>query len=68
MGPQQAAITARTAMSYAINPDRNQPWNELPELPLAPELVETVEIPGQLIKARAALGRLRKAGALVPSH
>lgn len=41
-------------MLYSINPDRNQLWNTLPELPLAQDLVEIVEIPGQLVKARAA--------------
>ena len=66
--PQQAAIIARTAMSYAINPDRNHPWNGLPELPLAPELVETVEILGQLVKARAALGRLQGRSAVIPNQ
>jgi Fic family protein len=55
-------------MSYAINPDRNQPWNGLPDLPLAPELVETVEILGQLVKARAALGRLQGRSAVIPNQ
>ena len=55
-------------MSYPINPDRNQPWNALPELPLAAELVETVEILSQLVKARAALGRLQGRSAVIPNQ
>ena len=55
-------------MSYAINPDRNQPWNGLPELPLVAEVVETVEILGQLVKARAALGRLQGRSAVIPNQ
>ena len=29
---------------YRINPNRNNPWNELPHLPLADELYKTVEV------------------------
>lgn len=55
-------------MSYPINPDRNKPWNALPDLPLATELVETVEIFGQLVLARAALGRLQGRSAVIPNQ
>ncbi len=55
-------------MSYPINPDRNKPWNALPELPLASELVETVEILNQLVKSRAALGRLQGRSAVIPNQ
>ena len=58
----------RTRMSYPFNPDRNKPWNALPELPLAPELVETVEILSQLVKARAALGRLQGRSVVIPNQ
>ena len=55
-------------MSYLINPDRNKPWNALPDLPLAAELVETVEILNQLVKSRAALGRLQGRSAVIPNQ
>lgn len=55
-------------MSYPINPDRTKPWNALPELPLAQELVETVEILSQLVKSRAALGRLQGRSAVIPNQ
>jgi Fic family protein len=55
-------------MSYPINPDRTKPWNTLPDLPLATELVETVEILGQLVKTRAALGRLQGRSAVIPNQ
>jgi len=29
---------------YSINPDRNQPWNSIPDLPIADQLYRTVEI------------------------
>lgn len=55
-------------MSYPINPDRNKPWNALPELPLASGVVETVEILNQLVKSRAALGRLQGRSAVIPNQ
>ena len=44
--------------AYKINPDRNKPWNELPELPLPEALYRTVEVYEQLGKAKEALARL----------
>ncbi|WBA43978.1 Fic family protein [Hymenobacter canadensis] len=55
-------------MSYPLNPDRNTPWNALPEMPLAQELVETIEILSQLVKSRAALGRLQGRSAVIPNQ
>ena len=46
-------------MAYPINPDRNKPWNELPDLPLNRVLYEDMEIYSQLGNAKAALGRLQ---------
>jgi len=43
---------------FTINPDRNVPWNDLPDLPIHEELYRTVNIMEQLANAKAALGRL----------
>jgi hypothetical protein len=39
------------AKMYTINPDRNIPWNELPELPLEKEKYYSIEILEQLVEA-----------------
>lgn len=53
---------------YQINPDRNRPWNELPELPIAEELFKTIDIYEQLVKAKEALGRLHGRSAAIPNQ
>lgn len=53
---------------YPINPDRNRPWNELPELPLPSACYETVEVLTQLVATRAALGRLQGRSAVIPNQ
>jgi len=55
-------------MPYPINPDRTTPWNALPELPLASEWFETIEVYAQLSKARAALGKLQGRSAVIPNQ
>lgn len=55
-------------MPYQINPDRNIPWNNLPELPLAKELYQSVEIYEQLGNAKAALGRLQGRSITIPNQ
>ena len=55
-------------MPYQINPDRNTPWNELPELPLDPAIFETIEVYKQLGNAKAALGRLQGRSIAIPNQ
>ena len=55
-------------MAYTINPDRNIPWNDLPDLPLDPTLYETIEIFQQLGEAKAALGRLQGRSIVIPNQ
>lgn len=53
---------------YQINPDRNKPWNDLPELPIKEEIYETVEILKKLGDAKAALARLQGRSAVIPNQ
>ena len=53
---------------YPINPDRNAPWNNLPELPISPELYQTVEVYEQLGKAKEALGKLYGRSIAIPDQ
>jgi len=55
-------------MAYKINPDRSIPWNELPGLPIAPEIYQTIPIYEQLGKAKAALGRLQGRSIVIPNQ
>lgn len=55
-------------MAYIISPDRNTPWNGLPELPIAPEYYQTVEIYEQLGNAKAAIGRLQGRSIVIPNQ
>ncbi|KQS27974.1 Fic family protein [Dyadobacter sp. Leaf189] len=55
-------------MKYQINPDRSVPWNDLPDLPLNPELYRTVEIFEQLGSAKAALGKLQGRSIAIPNQ
>lgn len=54
--------------SYRINPDRNQAWNDIPDLPLDATLYRTVEILEQLGQAKLALGRLQGRGVAIPNQ
>ncbi|MGJ1534974.1 Fic/DOC family N-terminal domain-containing protein [Sphingobacterium multivorum] len=55
-------------MAYRINPDRTAPRNGLPELPIAPEYYQTVEIYEQLGNAKAAIGRLQGRSIVIPNQ
>ncbi len=53
---------------YRINPDRTQPWNQLPELPIAEPLYRTVEVLEALGQAKEALARLHGRSIAVPNQ
>jgi Fic family protein len=53
---------------YKINPDRTKPWNDLPDLPLKEDLVESIEVLKKLGDAKAALARLQGRSALIPNQ
>ncbi|MCA1752979.1 MAG: Fic family protein [Flavobacteriales bacterium] len=53
---------------YQINPDRNSPWNDLPELPLREELYRTIDIVEKLGEAKAALAGLQGRSAVIPNQ
>lgn len=52
---------------YRINPDRNEPWNDLPELPIPQELYRSVEVYEQLGKAKEAVGLLAGRSVAIPN-
>jgi Fic family protein len=52
---------------YPVNPDRTQPWNDLPVLPVHPDLYRDVEIYEQLGNAREALALLAGRSIAIPS-
>lgn len=53
---------------YSINPNRNEPWNNLPPLPIREELHDTIEILRKLGDAKAALGKLYGRSAVIPNQ
>lgn len=53
---------------YAVNPDRNKPWNNLPDLPIDESLYKTTAVLEQLGNAKAALGRLQGRSAAIPNQ
>nr|WP_295930622.1 Fic/DOC family N-terminal domain-containing protein [uncultured Dyadobacter sp.] len=55
-------------MLYPINPDRNIPWNDLPELPISEELYRNIEVYEALANAKAALGRLQGRSIAIPNQ
>lgn len=55
-------------MSYAVNSDRNTPWNNLPDLPIDKTLYEDIDVYGQLGNAKAALGRLQGRSIAIPNQ
>lgn len=55
-------------MAYQVNPDRNQPWNSLPELPVDEDLYKDIEVFAQLGNAKAALGRLQGRSIAIPNQ
>lgn len=55
-------------MAYLINPDRNIPWNGLPELPIDESYYQTVPILKQLGNTKAALARLQGRSVVIPNQ
>src|SRR5688500_290735 len=53
---------------YQINRDRNNPWNDLPELPIAEELYRTLDVLEALANAKEALGRLHGRSIAIPNQ
>lgn len=51
-----------------INPDRNQPWNNLPSLPITEEYYRNMEVLEQLGEAKASLARLHGRSAAIPDQ
>jgi Fic family protein len=52
---------------YPVNPDRMQPWNELPLLPIDPSLYRDVEVYEQLGRAKEALALLAGRSVAIPN-
>lgn len=52
---------------YPVNPDRTQPWNGLPDLPIDPALYRDVEIYEQLGQAKEALALLSGRSIAIPN-
>lgn len=52
---------------YPVNPDRTQPWNDLPELPIDPSLYRNVEVYEQLGQAKEALALLAGRSVAIPN-
>mgnify|MGYP006273389257 FL=1 len=53
--------------AFIINPDRNRPWNDLPDLPLHENYYRDIEIYEQLANAKAALARLHGRSVAIPN-
>ena len=53
---------------YKINPDRNKPWNELPNLPIDESIYKTIDIYEKLGNAKAALARLHGRSVVIPNQ
>ncbi len=53
---------------YTINPDRNIPWNNLPDLPIRKKLYQTTEIFEKLGDAKAALASLHGRSVVIPNQ
>ncbi|MEQ8523934.1 Fic family protein [Gracilimonas sp.] len=52
---------------YTVNPDRNEPWNALPELPIHQELYRSLPVYEQLGKAKEALALLAGRSVAIPN-
>jgi Fic family protein len=53
---------------YKVNPDRNIPWNDLPELPIDRDLYYSIEILEQLVEAKSALAKLQGRSVAIPNQ
>jgi len=52
---------------YPVNPDRNDPWNDLPELPIHEKLYRRLSVFEQLGKAKEALALLAGRSIAIPN-
>lgn len=52
---------------YTVNPDRNEPWNGLPLLPIDEELYKNVDVYEQLGRAKEALALLSGRSVAIPN-
>ena len=57
-----------SAAAYPINPDRDVPWNNLPDLPIATKYWRTPDVLEQLGRAQEALGRLYGRSVAIPNQ
>lgn len=55
-------------MPYALNPDRNEPWNGLPLLPIEESYYKSLDIYERLVDARAALAQLQGRSIAIPDQ
>jgi len=55
-------------MAYRINPDRNNPWNNLPDLPIDKDLFYTAEIMDKLGETKLSLGKLQGRSIAIPNQ
>lgn len=55
-------------MAYQVNPDRNKPWNSIPDLPIDEKLYKDIEIYAQLGNAKASLARLQGRSIAIPNQ
>lgn len=53
---------------FPINPDRNVPWNNLPDLPIHESGYRTIEVLEQLVKSKEALARLLGRSVAIPNQ
>jgi len=53
---------------YKINPDRNSPWNLLPDFPIDEDIFRTTGIFEKLGNAKAALARLQGRSVVIPNQ
>ena len=53
---------------FPINPDRNIPWNNLPDLPIHESGYRTIEVFEQLGKSKEALARLHGRSVAIPNQ
>jgi len=53
---------------YPINPDRDVPWNDLPQLPIHKDLHHNIEILESLVDAKSALSLLHGRSVVIPDQ
>jgi Fic family protein len=53
---------------YKINPDRNSPWNDLPELPIEQDLYYSTEVLEKLMDAKVTLAKLQGRSVAIPNQ